>query len=389
MDRIYLDHNATTPVDPDVVALVAKTLTEFAGNPSSAHASGRAAKARLEEARADIAGVLACKPSEIRFTSTGSEADNLAVYGLAVARGGRIVTSNVEHPAIARPCRAAGASLTQLDELPVDKSGRVTKESVASALDREGAPAIALVTMIHAQNETGILQPIHDIGVLCREHDVPFHTDSAQSFGKVPIDLSHDPVDLMTIVGHKCYAPKGISILYVRSGIEMKPVILGGGQEGGMRPGTENVAMAAGLALAMKKAADNLPEESKRLREVRDTFEAGLVRKVGGVHVVGRDVDRLPGTSCVLFEGVMGFELGTALDERGYEVSTGSACHSGSPAPSSTLIAMGVDPLLALGMVRVGFGHANTQDHANGLVDAVADSVKQLRALGAPREVNR
>ncbi|NNE07616.1 MAG: cysteine desulfurase [Gemmatimonadetes bacterium] len=389
MERIYLDHNATTPVDRDVAAVVAKTLTEHAGNPSSAHASGRAAKACLEQARADIAGVLSCKPSEIRFTSTGSEADNLAVYGLAVARGGRIVTSNVEHPAIARPCRAAGASLVQLDEIAVDRSGRVTKESVASALDREGAPAPALVTLIHAQNETGILQPVHEIGALCRENDVPFHTDAAQSFGKIPIDLSRDPFDLMTIVGHKFYAPKGVSVLYVRSGIELRPVILGGAQEGGMRPGTENVALAAGLALAMKKAADHLPTESPRLRQVRDAFEAGLLDQVGGVHVIGRDVDRLPGTSCVLFEDVIGFQLGAALDARGYEVSTGSACHSGSPEPSPALVAMGIDPLLAAGMVRVGFGHANTPEHAKRLVNVVAESVKQLRATGAPREVNR
>lgn len=388
MERIYLDHNATTPVDPDVVAVVARTLSECAGNPSSAHASGRAAKGCLDQARADIAGVLSCQPSEVRFTSTGSEADNLAVYGLVVARGGRIVTSNVEHPAIARPCRAAGASLAQLDEIPVDASGRITVESVAAALDRDGAAAPAIVTVIHAQNETGILQPIHEIGALCRTHDVPFHTDAAQSFGKVPIDLSQDPVDLMTIVGHKCYAPKGISILYVRNGIELKPVILGGGQEGGMRPGTENVALAAGLALAMKKAKGSLATESARLRKMRDTFEAALIEKVGGVHVVGRDVDRGPGTSCVLFEDVAGFQVGAALDMLGYEVSTGSACHSGSPEPSTALIAMGIDPALAGGMVRVGFGHSNSLDQINGLVDAVAGSVKQFRAMNVPGKVN-
>lgn len=373
--RIYIDHNATTPVRPEVVDVVATTLAECGGNPSSAHRSGRHSRERLEEARASVAASIGAKPHEIVFTASGTEANNLALRGTARKAGaGTIVTSNIEHPAVEFPCNDLEEAGFAVERIPVDVTGRVDARRFSQSL----SDATCLVSLIHAQNETGVLQPARAVGDACRERGIPFHTDAAQSIGKVRLNVTRDPFDLVTIVGHKFYAPKGIGALYIREGLSIKPLILGGGQESGRRPGTENVALAAGLAAALELMVKELPGEKVRIRAMRDRFEEELTRSMEGVTVVGAGVDRLPGTSCLLFDGLFGYQIAGELDRVGIEISTGSACHAGSPEPSAVLLAMGIEPGLATGAIRVGFGRGNREEDVDRLVEELIAAGRRL-----------
>jgi len=377
MKRIYLDHNATTPVRPEVVDVVARMLGEFGGNPSSSYESGRRAKEKLEEARAGVAGLFGAEPAEVLFCASGTEADNLALRGVAFAGGlGEIVVSTVEHPAIEEPARLLEKSGFRVHRIGVGSDGLVDPERFAAALGEK----TRIASLIHGQNETGIVQPVEAVGRHCREKGVPLHVDAAQTAGKFPIDLRRDPIDLLTVVGHKIYGPKGIAALIVRGDFPLRPILLGGGQEGGRRPGTESVAFAAGLAAALEIALSRRDEEERRIGALRDHFEMKLIDRVDGVEVLGRGAPRIPGTSYVLLGGVSGGDVAAELDRRGLEVSTGSACHSGSPEPSATVLAMGIERDRALSGIRVGFGIGNETADADRLVNETADIVGRLRA---------
>lgn len=369
-DPVYLDHNATTPVDPLVAAAMQPYLTEHFGNPSSAHGYAAAPRAAVAAARGQVAALLGCAPADVVFTGSGSEADNLAVRGAALARrdrGDHVVTQVTEHPAVLQTCRALerlhGFRVTYL---PVDEWGRVAPESLAQAI----GPGTVLVTVMHANSETGTVQPIAELARIARRHGVLFHTDAAQSVGRLPTLVDELGVDLLTVVGHKLYAPKGVGALYRRPGVELEPVLYGGGQETGLRAGTENVAAVVGLGEAARLAGEALASVS-RLQALRDRLHRRLEERLPGrVQLNGHPTQRLPNTLNVSIRGCDG----TALLARTPEVaaSTGSACHSGSTAGSPVLVAMGLDPARARGALRLTVGRWTTPEDVETAADALA-----------------
>ncbi|CDM23761.1 MULTISPECIES: cysteine desulfurase family protein [Pseudomonadota] len=375
MAGIYLDYNASTPIAPEVQAAMLPLLETAYGNPSSGHWASTPAKAALEHARAQVAGLLGASPDEIVFTSGGSEANNLALKGSFFAlreRGEHIITEATEHPAVLQPLaflERLGASVTRL---PVDGTGRVDPEAVRRAI----TPRTVLVSVMHANNETGTLQPIKVIGTIAREHGIRFHTDAAQSVGKLPTKVDDLGVDLLSIAGHKLYAPKGIGALYVRRGTALEPLIHGAGHEAGRRAGTESVLMAAALGAACELARTNLDVgEPERLRALRDHFWQAL-QAIFGERVVlnGHAEHRLPNTLNVNFAGRIGAEVLAHLD--GVAASTGSACHAGRVELSPVLAAMGVPEPVGMGAVRFSLGRGTTQAE----IDAVAE---RLRAIAS------
>ncbi|MDD3786197.1 MAG: cysteine desulfurase family protein [Hydrogenophaga sp.] len=375
MAGIYLDYNASTPIAPEVQAAMLPLLETAYGNPSSGHWASTPAKAALEHARAQVAGLLGASPDEIVFTSGGSEANNLALKGSFFAlreRGEHIITEATEHPAVLQPLaflERLGASVTRL---PVDGTGRVDPEAVRRAI----TPRTVLVSVMHANNETGTLQPIKVIGTIAREHGIRFHTDAAQSVGKLPTKVDDLGVDLLSIAGHKLYAPKGIGALYVRRGTALEPLIHGAGHEAGRRAGTESVLMAAALGAACELARTNLDVgEPERLRALRDHFWQAL-QAIFGERVVlnGHAEHRLPNTLNVNFAGRIGAEVLAHLD--GVAASTGSACDAGRVELSPVLAAMGVPEPVGMGAVRFGLGRGTTQAE----IDAVAE---RLRAIAS------
>ncbi|HWS58332.1 MAG TPA: cysteine desulfurase family protein [Actinotalea sp.] len=360
---IYLDHNATTPVDPRVLEAMLPALRADFANPSSSHAFAHGPARLLATARQQVAALLGAEPDEIVFTASGSEADALAIRGAALAaaadRGVRahVITQVTEHPAVLAACAELrdhhGARLTVL---PVDAHGRVDPDELAAAItDRT-----VLVSVMHANNETGTLQPISEISRVCRARGVLLHTDAAQSVGKVPVDAVALGVDLLTVVGHKMYAPKGVAALYVRRGVRLHPLVGGGGQEHGRRAGTENVPHAAALGAAAELAAQSLADgEGARIADLRDRLAARLAELLPGrVHAHGHPTHRLPGTLNVHLDGTVGHELLAATPD--VAASTGSACHSGNHTPSAVLTAMGLDASDALATLRLSLGRWTT-----------------------------
>jgi len=357
---IYLDYNATTPVDPAVVEAMLPYLSIHFGNPSSSHTYGHVAHQAIDTARTQVATLLGCVSEEITFTGGGSESDNLAIRGVALAfrdKGKHIITQVTEHPAILNTCRALerlhGFRVTYL---PVDESGRVSPEAVEEAID-EGT---VLVTIMHANNETGTLQPIARIAEVAHRHGVLVHTDAAQSVGKIPTRVDALGVDLLTVAGHKLYAPKGIGALYIRNGLELEPVIYGGGQETGRRAGTENVASMVALGTACLLAHEQLAESRARLQGLRDELQRLLEEYVPTrVFLNGHVTERLPNTLNISVEGVVGEEVLAITPE--IASSTGSACHEGSTDPSPVLMAMGLPRERALGALRLTPGRWTTE----------------------------
>ena len=380
---IYLDYNATTPIDPRVRAAMLPYLGDQFGNPSSTHAFGRSAWAAAERARRQVADLLACAPEEVVFTSGGSESDNLAIQGVAFAsraRGRHIVTSTIEHPAVLNTClylaEQHGFDVTYVD---VDGHGRVDPEVVRHAI----RPDTVLISVMHANNETGTIQPIEEIGGIAREAGIPFHTDASQSVGKIPTRVAELGVDLLTIAGHKVYAPKGIGALYVRGGIELQPIIYGGGQERRLRAGTENVPYMVALGEACEVAADLLLEEGKRQRWLRDRLHGILAEELDEVHLNGHPDARLPNTLNLSFPGVIGSDLLDAVPEVAF--STGSACHAGSAAPSPVLAQMGLGTDVALGAVRLSLGRYTAEVEVDEAARHLARGVRELsRRSGNP-----
>lgn len=357
---IYLDYNATTPVDPVVVEAMLPYLARHFGNPSSTHRYGQETKQAVSTARAQVAHLLGCAPSEVIFTGGGSESDNLAIRGVVLARrayGNHIITQVTEHPAVLNICRALerlhGFRVTYL---PVDEYGRVAPAAVEAAICEQ----TVLITIMHANNETGTLQPLAEIAEIAQRHGVLLHSDAAQSVGKIPTSAAELGVDLLTIAGHKLYAPKGIGALYVREGIELEPVIYGGGQEGGRRAGTENIAHMVALGTACMLAQEQLDESQPRLQRLRDRLQWLLEQRLPGrVYVNGHRTERLPNTLNISVEGVVGEEVLAATS--GIASSTGSACHEGSTEPSAVLMALGLTRERALGALRLTLGRWSSE----------------------------
>jgi len=378
---IYLDHNATTPIDPEVRGAMLPYLGDEFGNPSSSHGLGMRARAAVDLAREQVAGLLGCTPEEIVFTGGGSEANNLALKGIAdalVGRGNHFITSVIEHPAIINPCRYLERKGYRVTYLPVDSTGLVAPEAVRAAI----TDATILISIMHANNEVGTIQPVEEIGRIARERGIIFHTDAAQSVGKIATRVDALSVDLLTAAGHKLYAPKGVGALFVRQGITLEPLIHGAAHERGLRAGTENVASIVGLGQACEIAGRALAETARHVQGLRDALYRGLPEKVGGVRLNGHPERRLPNTLNLSFDGLDSDELLRALPE--IAASTGAACHAHSREPSAVLTAMGIGADLALGAVRFSLGKGNTRGEVDRAVQLIAEVVGNLGGrLGA------
>ncbi len=375
MDQpVYLDHNASTPVLPEVRDAMLPYLGEYHGNPSSTHSYGKAMRTAVERARAQLASLIDCAPQEVYFTSGGTEANNLAIRGLAAANPGRrrIVTSVIEHPATLEPCRALEREGYRVDLLPVDKTGRIQPGDLSRRVNRD----TLLVTVVHANSETGSLQPVGELSRIAREAGALVHADAAQSVGKIPVFVEREGVDLLSVAGHKLYAPQGVGALYVRSGVAVQPVVLGAGHERGLRPGTENVASIVGLGQACAIAQRDLAVESRRLLSMRERLWNRLLQGVPGLALNGHPDLRLPNTLNVRFPGVSGNRL---LEKcRAVAASTGSACHQPGESASAVILAMGVEPADAIGSVRLTLGRSNTLEEMDVAASALIETWKAL-----------
>jgi cysteine desulfurase len=372
--RIYLDFNATTPIAPEVAVAISDVLMEPFGNPSSQHWAGLPAREAVDKARGQVAALLDCTPSEVIFTGGGSESNNHALKGVFFSQGrpgAHIITTQVEHPAILSPCHfleRLGATVTYL---PVDRFGRVDPDDVQKAL----TPRTILISVMHANNEVGTLQPVCDISRIAHERGVLLHTDAAQSVGKIPTRVDQLGVDLLSVAGHKLYAPKGIGALYVRKGVRLEPLIHGAGHESGRRAGTENILLDVGLGAACALAESWVGMES--VRQLRDLFWELLQERFGNRVVLnGHPDERLPNTLNVSFVNKVGTEI---LDRsEGVAASTGSACHSGSVELSPVLKAMNIPPEIGMGAIRFSLGRTTTRDEIEATVSQLTDAVSAL-----------
>jgi cysteine desulfurase len=374
-DPIYLDHNATTPLLPEVLDAMLPYLRDHFGNPSSSHVYGQRTREAIERARVQVAALIACEPEEITFTSGGTEASNLAIRGAVEALPGRshIITTNVEHPATAAVFRWLGARGKRVDIVAVDPDGTTSPARWEGAISNQ----TALISVMHANNETGVFQPVHAISALARPYRALVHVDAAQSLGKVDVTVDGLGADLLSIAGHKLYAPKGVGALYVRSGVVLRPFTLGAGHERGMRPGTENVASIVGLGAACAIAGKTLGESSQHARMLRDRLWDKLKQEIPGLKLNGHMIERLPNTLSVRFPGVSGNALLEATP--GVAASTGSACHSKGETASQVILAMGVSHEDALGTVRLTTGRLNTIAQIDRAAVILAVSWRQLK----------
>jgi cysteine desulfurase len=376
---IYLDYNATTPMRPEVLDAMKPYFDSRFGNASSTHSRGREAKRALEEAREAIASALGAREKEsVVFVSGGTEADNLAVKGAAWAareRGRHIVTSAVEHPAVISACQVLERQGFEVTYLPVDGEGLIDPEMVKGSLRTD----TTVVSLMHANNETGVIFPISEIGQLARERGIVFHADAVQAFGRLPVDVEAQGVTLLTLSGHKIYGPKGIGVLYVRPGTRIVPQMHGGEQERGVRAGTANVAAAVGMACAATLAIESMQTEHHRLGMLRDRLEAGILHRIAGTRRNGDRDRRLPNTSNISFQGVREDSLMVALDLEGVEVSAGAACASGSLEPSHVLHAMGRRPEIDGGGIRFSLGAGTTEAEIQSVLDLLPGVVERIR----------
>ena len=381
---IYLDNNATTAIAPEVREAMAPFLDAYYGNPSSIHAFGGQVAKHIDRAREQVAALLGAEPSEILFTSCGTESDNAAIRSALACYPDRrhLVTTRVEHPAVLSLCQwlaqpAPGRPHYRLTELPVDAQGRLNLRELEKAIDDD----TAIVSIMWANNETGVLFPIREIGALCRRRGVLFHTDAVQAVGKVPIDLAKMPVDMLSLSGHKLHAPKGIGALYVRRGTRFSPYLIGGHQENNRRGGTESVPLIVALGKAAELAARHLEEEQTRVRALRDRLEQGILQSAPGAIRNGHPTERLPNTSNVSFEYVEGESILLMLDQHGICASSGSACTSGSLEPSHVLRAMGVPFTAAHGSIRFSLSRYNTREEIDKVLKVLPPIIRRLREI--------
>ncbi len=380
MEKIYLDHAATTPVAPEVFEAMTPYLEEKYGNPSSLYQKGQEAKRAIESARAVVADFIGAAPEEIIFLSGGTEADNFALKGIAYAnkeRGDHIITSVTEHHAVLEPAHFLEAQDFKVTYLPVDSQGFVDPEQVAEAItDRT-----ILISIMHANNEIGTLQPIGEIGRIARERGVYFHTDAVQSFGHLPLNIEELNVDILSVSAHKLYGPKGVGMIFIRKGTRIVPFMQGGGQERNLRASTLNVPGIIGLAKAVELAIDEMDGEITKLTGLRDYLIDELVSRIEQVTVNGSLEQRLPNNVNVCFDAIEGESMLMALDGQGISVSSGSACTSGSVEPSHVLTAIGVPPDIAHGSLRMTLGRSTTKEEVATALDMIVQTVANLRAM--------
>lgn len=381
MDRfIYLDHNATTPTDPRVVEAMKPYFSEEYGNPSSIYKFAQEAREALEVARAKVARILNAKPEEIFFTSGGTEADNFAIKGIAYAnkeKGNRIITSKIEHHAVLNTCKwleKQGFKVTYVD---VDRYGIVDLDEIKSAITDK----TILITIMHANNEIGTIEPIREISKIAKERGVYFHTDAVQTVGKIPIDVSELDIDLLSLSGHKFYGPKGVGALFIRKRTKIDSLLHGGYHERNRRAGTENIPGIVGLGKACEIAMEEQEKEEKKLKALRNRLEKAIVEKIGDVVINGHPEQRLAGTLNICVKYVEGESMLLNLDFEGITASSGSACTSGSLEPSHVLLALGIPPEVAHGSLRFSLGRDNTEEDIDRVIEFLPPIVEKLRAM--------
>ncbi len=379
---IYLDHAATTALDPYVLEAMLPYFNDHPGNPSSIHQAGRAALQALDDARESVAAVLGANRKELIFTGSGSEADNLAIKGVALAqrqrgKGNHIITSAIEHHAVLHAVEYLQQFGFEVTLLPVDEHGLLRPADLRAAL----RPDTALVSLMYANNEIGTVQPIAELGAICREHGVPFHTDAVQAAGSLPLDVNMLNVDLLTLAAHKFYGPKGVGVLYVRRGVPLLPQINGGGQERRRRAGTENVPGIVGLSVALNRAEERRAWYVQHCSQLRDRLIAGVLQRIPDTVLNGDPVLRLPNNANLAFHGIEGESLLLLLDQQGICASSGSACTSGSLEPSHVLTAMGLSPDQANGSVRFSVGKDLTLADIDMVLDVLPAMIDQLRSV--------
>ncbi len=378
--RIYVDNAATTKMNAAVAEEMIPFMTEFYGNPSSIYLDGREAKRAVEKSREQVAKAISAEPKEIYFTGSGTEADNWAVRSSASAysnKGKHIITSSVEHHAVLHTCQDLEKEGYEVTYLPVDEYGRVSVEDLRNSI----RPDTILVSIMFANNEIGTIMPVKEIGAVCRENGVLFHTDAVQAIGMCEIDVEELNIDMLSLTAHKFHGPKGAGALYVRQGVKLTPFITGGAQERGKRAATENVPGIVGLGKAIELAAENIPERQKKLSELRDYYIEKVLNKIPYSRLNGHPKDRLPGNANISFQFIEGEGMLLRLDMKGISASSGSACTSGSLDPSHVLLAIGLKHEEAHGSLRVSFDETNTKEQVDYIVDELADIIELLRNM--------
>jgi cysteine desulfurase len=380
MERIYFDHNATTPITPEVLAAILPYLTAEYGNASSIHAYGQNARGAVEQARSSVAALLGARAADIMFTSGGTESNNHAILGAVAAAPGNakhVITSAIEHVAVLDACRALAKGGIDLTILPVDREGLVNPEDVRGAI----RPETVLITLMLANNEIGTIEPIEEIGKIAAEKGIVFHTDAVQAAGKIPIDVEKLGVDLLSISAHKFCGPKGVGALYIRKGTQLEPLMYGGHSERDRRPGTEDVAAIAGMGKAAELALMGMRTESERIRGLRDRLERGLLDRVPHSWVNGVRAPRVPNTSNLTFPFIEGESMVIALDLKGIACSTGAACSSGAVEPSHVLMGLGLAPEDARATLRLSLGHQTTEEEIDFALETIPPVIERLRQL--------
>ena len=393
MNRVYLDYNATTPVEQEVLDAMLPYFSADFANASSIHTPGQRGRAAVETAREQVAALIGARAQEVVFTSGGTESDNHAIFGVinflvaqpilavnaspAIEKAPHIITTTIEHEAVLNACQAAEKQGVSVTYLPVDSEGRVDSEEVRRTI----RPETILTTVMHANNELGTVQPLEEIGRIAKEHKIYFHTDAVQSAGKIPVDVNALNADMLSLSGHKLYAPKGVGALYIRSGTRVRQLLYGGHHQRGARPGTENVAGIVGLGKAAEIARSSLAGDAQRVAALRDKLERGLLERVPQVRVNGRAAPRTPNTTNVMFSGIEGEALVIALDLKGLACSVGAACSSGAVEPSHVLTAIGLTPEQAKSSLRFSLGRHTAEAEIDFALDVIPPVVAQLRAL--------
>ncbi len=380
MKRVYLDHNATTPIHPDVVESVIPFLRDEWGNPSSVHWAAREPKKAIDTAREQVAGLLGCQPNEVVFTSSGSESNNFAIKGIVNAnkgKGNHIITTSVEHPSVLNTCKFLAKEGYEVTFLPVDSTGMIDLNELRSSINDR----TILITIMYANNETGTIFPVEEIARIAGERGVAFHCDAVQAVGKLPIDVKKLGVSLLSISGHKLYAPKGVGALYIKRGVRVTPLIHGGHHERNRRAGTENVVGIVALGKASEIALRDMDEVASRVRMLRDRLEKGIMERIPHVRLNGHPEKRLPTTLNVSFKYIEGESILLNLDMKGIAASSGSACTSGSLEPSHVLMAMGIPPEIAHGSVRFSLGRNNTEEDIDYVLEVLPPIIERLRSM--------
>ncbi len=377
---IYMDHSATSPVDPEVFEAMKPYFIDSFGNASTLYSLGREAKNAMESAREEVASIIGAEPKEVIFTSGGTESDNIAILGTAYKlrkKGNHIITSDIEHPAVDETCKYLEKNGFNITYLPVYKDGIVKIKDLEDAITDK----TILITIMHANNEIGTIQPISEIGRVARENKIYFHTDAVQTVGKIPVNVKELNVDMLSLSAHKLYGPKGIGALYLRQGVRIEPIMHGGGHEKGIRPGTENVPGIVGLGKACSIAKENLQRDAQKLISLRDMLIDGVLAENEDSYLNGHRTKRLPNNANFRFTGIEGESLILHLDAKGISTSTGSACSSTKLEPSHVLMAIGLKEVEAHGSLRISLGHENTEEDIEYTITAIKEVVEKLRKM--------